>query len=404
MSGLETAIRNALARSERDDAHVRARIYQSARQALDAGLKKQEISDPDVIDRQRRALEDKIREIEIEERQRIKTAEAEAAARAAAEVRIDSPEPDLAVDRMDEPSLDGQTRHPSQTAAGTAADEDTFGSLAAMRAEAGSDRLAPEAPSVTAAKETRLGRKKKARQPAGADDAASVGPAPQVPGEKRKRQRRGLISRLFIYLIFFAFLAMGGWWAYSSGLFLTPEQRDTSVPNPPPAVREEDFNGGAGQAFNPRQGFSDDWLQVYAADSKVTVTPGAEASAEVVAMADGPALRITSRAPGAGGDVAIPVPVEVLREMAGKTSTIALTLQAVGNASVQLAVRCDFASLGTCSRHRVMAMQERADTLFRVTFDRTLAPTQAGRIYVNSDILGGSQPILLYSVRVLPGQ
>lgn len=403
MSGLETAIRNALARSERDDAHVRARIYQSARQALDAGLKKQDITDPDVIDRQRRGLEDKIREIEIEERHRIRAAEAEAAARAAAEVQIDSPTPDLAADRMDEPSLGGQTRDPSQIEAGAAGDEDAFGSLAAMRAEPGSDRLAPEAPSFPGPKESRFGRKKKSKATR-ANRTESELSAPQVPGEKRKRQRRGLISRLFIYFIFFTFLAMGGWWAYSSGLFLTPEQRDTSVPNPPPAVREEDFTGAAGQAFNPQQGFSDDWLQVYTADSKVAVTPGAEASAEVVAMADGPALRITSRAPGAGGDVAIPVPVEVLREMAGKTSTIALTLQAVGNAAVQLAVRCDFASLGSCSRHRVMAMQERADTLFRVTFDRTLAPTQAGRIYVNSDILGGSQPILLYSVRVLPGQ
>lgn len=402
VSGLETAIRNALARSERDDAHVRSRIYQSARQALDAGLKKQDITDPDVIDRQRRSLEDKIREIEIEERRRIKLAEQELAARAAQEVRLDAPVTDEPTDRLDEPSLGGQTRDPSRA---PAEDQSAFDGLAAMRAEPASDRLVPPAPSQTAPKASRFGRKKKSVDAVSADAAApAIGRAPTVPGEKRQRRRRGLVSRLFIYVTFFAFLALGGWWAYSSGLFLTPEQRDTSVPNPPPAVAEEDFNGAAAQVFNPRQGFSDDWLEVYAADSKVSVTPGPEASAEVVAMADGPALRITSRSPGAGGDVAIPVPVDVLRDMAGKTSTIALTLQAVGNTSVQLAVRCDFSSLGTCSRHRVMAMQERADTLFRVTFDRTLAPTQAGRIYVNSDILGGSQPLLLYSVRILPGQ
>jgi hypothetical protein len=90
--------------------------------------------------------------------------------------------------------------------------------------------------------------------------------------------------------------------------------------------------------------------------------------------------------------------------LGGKTSTIALTLQAAGDNGVQLAVRCDFASLGTCTRHRVMALQEKSDTLFRVTFDRTLAPTQPGRIFINSDILGSRQPVLLYSVRILPGQ
>ncbi len=134
------------------------------------------------------------------------------------------------------------------------------------------------------------------------------------------------------------------------------------------------------------------------------MTPGAQAKAETIAMADGPALRITSASPDAAGDVGIEVPVEVLRELAGKTSTIALTLQAGADQSVQLAVRCDFSSLGNCSRHRVMATQERSDTLFRVTFDRTLVPTQPGRILINSDILGSRQPIVVYSIRVLPGQ
>ena len=57
MSGLETAIRNALARSERANAEVRARIYQSARNALEAGLRKQEIHDRATITAQRHRLE-----------------------------------------------------------------------------------------------------------------------------------------------------------------------------------------------------------------------------------------------------------------------------------------------------------------------------------------------------------
>ena len=68
MSGLETAIRNALARSERANAEVRARIYQSARNALEAGLRKQEISDPETITAQRHRLEATIHQIEAEER------------------------------------------------------------------------------------------------------------------------------------------------------------------------------------------------------------------------------------------------------------------------------------------------------------------------------------------------
>ncbi|MHC2416358.1 hypothetical protein ACVMB2_000210 [Sinorhizobium meliloti] len=57
MSGLETAIRNALERSDRSNAEIRARIYQSARQALENGLQKQQIEDPEVISVQRQRLE-----------------------------------------------------------------------------------------------------------------------------------------------------------------------------------------------------------------------------------------------------------------------------------------------------------------------------------------------------------
>ncbi|MQW95096.1 biotin transporter BioY, partial [Sinorhizobium fredii] len=72
MSGLETAIRNALERSERSNAEVRARIYQSARQALENGLKKQEIEDPEIIAKQRHRLEAVIHAIETEERAALK--------------------------------------------------------------------------------------------------------------------------------------------------------------------------------------------------------------------------------------------------------------------------------------------------------------------------------------------
>ena len=71
MSGLETAIRNALEKSDRSNAEVRARIYQSSRQALEAGLRKQGIDDPQVVSQQRQRLEGLIHQIENEERNRL---------------------------------------------------------------------------------------------------------------------------------------------------------------------------------------------------------------------------------------------------------------------------------------------------------------------------------------------
>jgi hypothetical protein len=73
LSGLEQAIRNALERAERADPDIRARIYQSARNALDAGLRKQEIADASVVERQRQRLESTIRGIEDEEMARLRS-------------------------------------------------------------------------------------------------------------------------------------------------------------------------------------------------------------------------------------------------------------------------------------------------------------------------------------------
>jgi len=132
--------------------------------------------------------------------------------------------------------------------------------------------------------------------------------------------------------------------------------------------------------------------------------PGPQARAETVAASEGQAVRILSTTPGEGGDVSIEVPADVLREMAGKSSTVALTLQSGGNNLVQLAVRCDFGSLGSCSRHRFTATQEKLEALFRVTFDRSLAPNRPGRLILNSGIDGPDRSVLVYSVRILPGQ
>ncbi|MBT9372047.1 hypothetical protein [Rhizobium sp. CSW-27] len=418
MSGLETAIRNALARSDRGDADIRARIYQSARQALEAGLRKQEISDPEVIAAERRRLEAKIGEIEAEERARPEAETPEAVtpvvvspdpgerrtrsepAPAVAPARREAvpssalpPEASLEVGSVSPPSKDPR---PDPADAGSPG---SIGDLGGMRAERGADRLAADSRGKVQAARPPRGRKAKAAARAAARQEA----APAIPGEKRRRRRRGILSRLFVWFTFLVFIGMGGWWVVTSGLLLTPEQRDTSVPNPPARVEEEDF-AGAPAHFDPQRGFSADWLEVFGPDRKPVVTPGSAATAETVAMADGPALKITSAVPNANGEVAIEVPAAILRDLAGKTSTIALTLQSAGDMSVQLAVRCDFPGLGDCSRHRVMATQERSDTLFRVSFAGNLVPNLPGRIYLNSDILNGGSGVLVYSLRVLPGQ
>ncbi len=59
---------NALDRSDRGNPETRARIYQSARLALESGLRKQDVTDPEIVSQQRQRLETIIHAIETEER------------------------------------------------------------------------------------------------------------------------------------------------------------------------------------------------------------------------------------------------------------------------------------------------------------------------------------------------
>ena len=222
---------------------------------------------------------------------------------------------------------------------------------------------------------------------------------------RRTKPRRGLFSRLFIFVVLFASLGMGAWWVYTSGLLLTPTERDTSVPNPPPHAEAEDFTGEATQnTLDPQQGFSEDWVEVFEPKQIASIVAGPNATVDVQPASEGTAVRIVSKSADADGNVVIAIPATAMRELVGRTSTIALTTQSVSDKPVQISVECNFDRLGDCARHRFTVNPEKSDVLFRVSFERSIAPGSPGELIVNSDLSGKGQGVNLYSVRVLPGQ
>jgi hypothetical protein len=98
------------------------------------------------------------------------------------------------------------------------------------------------------------------------------------------------------------------------------------------------------------------------------------------------------------------VPAAVLQQLAGKSSTIAITLQSTTDEPTQITVECDFQTLGNCARHRFSVTREKSDALLQVRFDRSLAPSSDGKLLINSDVDGRARGINLYAVRILPGQ
>ncbi|WP_209085576.1 hypothetical protein [Agrobacterium tumefaciens] len=386
MSGLETAIRNALEKSDRSNAEVRARIYQSSRQALEAGLRKQGIDDPQVVAQQRQRLEGLIHQIENEERNRLLDR---------VEQQLRPPAETLTPEslRQDDHSVDPV----SETAS-----HDQMAVEPELRGETRDVRPGTATVASAPIKTGRRGDKAEKRGSSAADSSLAFRPE----GAVGRRKRRGLFARLFIYVTILAFIGFGAWWVYSSGLLLSPEQRDTSVPNPPAQVEAEDFNGTEpAPSLSAGRGFSDDWVEVFNAERGSSgVSAGPRATVENIATPAGKALRVTSKSVAQDGAVSIEVPVEVMRDMAGKSSTISLTLQSSSDRQTQVSVSCDFSTLGDCSRHRFTATAERADMLLNATFERSIAPNAPGKVFINSDIDGSGRPVNLYSVRILPGQ
>ncbi|TCU38411.1 regulator [Rhizobium azibense] len=395
MSGLETAIRTALNNSDRDNPEVRARIYQSARQALEAGLRKQDITDREAIAHHRHRLETTIHMIEAEERERLHPRQGPPEVPVPPVAEIPPPvrhDDDRFED--DAPQVGGETRGYS---ARPAHDESSLDDVHA--ATSGHLGTAPQTVEGPAA----------ASRPSARMDFRPEGAA-------KRRKPRKLFSRLLVWCVLIAFVGMGAWWAYKSGLFLTAAERDTSVANPPARTEPEDFDGADEGAANtaphvdqpitidPQNRFSAEWIEIFEPSDAAKIESGPRARTESIAENDGPAVRLISESNGADGNVGISVPKDVLRELAGKSSTIAITLQSTSDEPTQVMVECNFQSLGNCARHRFSVTREKSDALLQVTFDRSIAPSGDGRLMINSDVDGKARGINLYAVRILPGQ
>ena len=410
MSGLETAIRNALERSDRTNAETRARIYQSARQALETGLQKQGIEDGNVIAQQRHRLEAVIHAIETEERAALRTRQAAppvvslddaARARGAAQPRVEpqvrsqppaqaQPQPQTQTPPQNQPQAPATGRREPGFAADAPRQAASDGGLGGLRA----DRDGPVVSTRAAAEST-------------ADAGEAAGLAPTVRGDTRKRRRKRsrFLSFSMVVLTLAAAVGAAAWWVQTNDLLKSAAERDTNVANPPASVASENFDGAAGlQTLGAQQGFTGDWVEVFKPTETGAIAPGAQAKVEPVDDEGGRRVLLTSQVADAAGDITIEIPAAVLAELSGKTSTLALTVQAEPGKTTEFAVECNFSSLGECGRYRFTVHDERIDMLFKVTFDRSLAPSSPGQIVINSDITGEGNSLNLYAIRVLPGQ
>jgi len=402
VSGLETAIRTALGNSDRDNPEVRARIYQSARQALEAGLRKQDVTDRDAIAHHRHRLETTIHMIEAEERERMHPRQGPPEVPVPPVVDVPEPVHHHAEPEAPAPELSGETRYAEEP-------RRAYSDASLDGVHAGEADHLGAAPAA----EESFAAERRAPSPSGNMDFRPEGAA-------KRRKPRKIFSRLLVWCVLIAFVGTGAWWAHKSGLLLTAQERDTSVANPPASTQPEDFDGSDSQTadnngnagahtdqpvtIDPQNSFSAAWIEVFKASDTGKIENGAQARTENITENDEAAVRLISQSNGTDGNIGIPVAADVLQQLAGKSSTIAITLQSTTDEPTQITVECNFQTLGNCARHRFSVTREKSDVLVQVNFDRSLAPTSDGKLLINSDVDGKARGINLYAVRILPGQ
>lgn len=445
LSGLEQAIRNALERAERADPDIRARIYQSARNALDVGLRKQEINDMTVIERQRQRLEVTIREIEDEELARLRSiaqfervalerepeAEPVVAQPVAAEPVVEAeqlhswsaeprfggiypsaPAPEPVSEPLDaefedeQPAVEPARRLEAPKVEKVASRvEPTAHVSSDSRADANSHRQEPAMDDyLTGLTATREARTTTAAQPEPAewdDEAAET----IAPTRKRRRGFASFLVSTFVYLFLLGIIGGGVWWVYETGMIDAALKGDGEFQLVPDALRSETQEPAQNDArLDTLRGFSGDWIDIYKPGGNVDAAkPRAKAKIDEHRDSDGLATIITSNAPDQDGDVLVEVPAALLQDLAGKTSTIAVTVKSNSEKPAQIYIQCEFKTLGDCGRHRYTVTNERADELIQVKFDGKMSPSSSGHIVINSDLTGEGSSIRLYGIRVLPG-
>lgn len=439
MDAIEKAIRNAFEKGDPEDRAFREKVYRSAFAALDRALKTHPNLTVEAAIIRRKSLQAKIAEIETEFMPAIRAARAAPPPMArpvqpprpagavpppAAEIPPRPAAPQVqAVQPGPPPAQRPPPQVPQVPQAVPVPPPDPRPSPPVI--EPVSDpgivgRTAQEIPSISveppgargvepvSAPGIEMADERPVREPgllAGDPRAGDRQVAAAGPDRPRRRSR---FATLFLIVTLLTAAAIGAWWAYKTGLFKSPQEIDTSVPNPPATTEEEDFTplvpeetGDAG-GDPARPGEIDqrrNWITVFTPEDPSLANAPAGASAEVNQDDFGSYLRISS----SGDAVMFDVGQGVLEQVAGKKVVFEIVARAEDGKPTQMSVTCDLGELGDCGRKRYDVVAERAEYLWELTLPAT-RPGAAGTIAIVPDLDNQGKAVQIYEIRTAVSQ
>ncbi|MBA8877216.1 hypothetical protein [Phyllobacterium myrsinacearum] len=345
MEAIEQAIRNAFAKADVSNPAVRQKIYESAWTAHERSLTANG------------ALDESERE---ERRERLK----------AAITRIE-----------------GEARNPSHIAPEPVAErrEPSISVEPAQRRQPPAGRVEP---SLDPSLDSDLGATDNRR-------ADNYRPAYNQPREKKTRERqkaRGLTKFIIIFVVLL--VAIGVLWLVASGLINSKPSGST-----PPASSSGPAAGSHEPMKEGQLSADGSWISIFDPSDMTRVSMAGRATASVAGDNVQKFVRIKS--PGENDDVTFQVGQGVLQQLAGKHAIFDIIAKAEDGSSTQMAVSCDFGTLGDCGRKRYDVTDASNEYLFELQFPEGKKPAAGGFIKINSDIARTGKSIDIFSIRVL---
>ncbi len=211
----------------------------------------------------------------------------------------------------------------------------------------------------------------------------------------REPRRRPIYSMILVFALTIAFVGIGAIWLMISGAFQSPEQRDTSVPNPPATVNSEDYAGLPA----PDGAFSGDWTDLFTPDDVSSVSVGPAAEATLVDTGGG-VLRVVSRDADVDGEVLFEIGPGLLQTLSGGRALVAMTMRSADETATQIYIGCRLAGGEDCGRYRFDVSYEPGDVIF--SLDLSDGSPQPRYLAINSDISGAGTGVDIYGIRIRP--
>lgn len=358
MDGIETAIRNALAKGDAGDPKFREKVYLSALQALERSLRANPAPDEAATARRRQMLRDRIRHVETE---------FQPAAEPAGEHPIDVTRTAPAVASVDAPSL---SQEPAPPVVSTEPPQQGQGDFVSQ---------------------LRVTRKQEQD-----DDGLQIAPDQPVISPPRRRPFSWLLSSAVVI----AFVVIGLWWLYSSGALVPLSERDGAVPNPPQQLKEDEFKPaqvGTTTTNEPSDAQNGTWLTIFDPSDPTTVTAPSGTTVDVVGEGKNKAIRITPEAIDSAA--LFDVGQGVLDQIAGRKVTFEISALTPEGKDTQMSIQCNLAELGDCGRKRYDVEAARNNFLFELETPERSAGS-FGSISITPDIAQGKVPVDVFMIRV----